>query len=492
MSFVGIKDMFKISIGPSSSHTMGPWVAALDLCDGLIQRNMIEKVERVEVVLQGSLAKTGIGHHTPMGVTMGLCGEKIDEIDSSVIPGKIESCKNSGKLKLGGRKEIPFSSRESIVFDLEVRTTKHPNTLVFIVGFSGQPEERHTYYSVGGGFIEKDDDNPPTKNSESSSKSDRYVKSKTKDILPYPFTMAKGIQEHIDRSGLRMHQILLANEEANQSEKEVRDHAQKIYQVMSESIFRGCHSGGVLPGGLKVTRRAPILARQLYRGGAYTDKESWFKNIRETASNSHEEVSRWVSCFALAVNEENATCGRIVTAPTNGAAGVIPSILMYFLTFDPSADIDREEKIFRFLLIAAHIGFLFKENATISAAAGGCQGEIGVSSAMASSALTYVKGGDSHRAMMSGEIAMEHHLGLTCDPIKGLVQVPCIERNTMGAAKAITASQLSFSGDPSRAVVNLDQVIKTMWETANDMNEKYKETSEGGLATNVSINYSEC
>lgn len=470
--------MFKICIGPSSSHTMGPWVAALDVIKQLKSEKKFDQVEEVKVFLCGSLAKTGAGHQTPMGVVMGLMGEDPATVGIDTVAGKLEKVKKDSSLMLGGQKSVIFPFRENIVFDFDRPCPVHPNTLIFSVTLSDKTNFEYTYYSVGGGFIEK--------------KSDMGEQDEYPQNFPYPMKKAKELINYVEKEEKPMHKIILENEIAVRPKEEVIAYALKIYEVMSTSIFRGCHSDGILPGGLSVKRRAANIAKNLYKGGVYKDKDQWFANIRQTASQHFDEVSRWVMCFALAVNEENAVSGRIVTAPTNGAAGVIPAVLMYYLTFDPGADIDREEKIVRFLLVASQIGFFFKKNASISAAAAGCQGEIGVSSSMAAGALAYVNGGDVKRVLMASEMAMEHHLGLTCDPIKGLVQVPCIERNTMGAIKAIASSNLALSSDPEKAIVHLDDVISTMWSTAQDMNSKYKETSEGGLAVQVSSRYSEC
>ncbi len=488
MKLIGIKEMFKVSIGPSSSHTMGPWVAARHFCHN--NTTILMSIQTLTVRLCGSLAKTGRGHNTPMGILMGLMDKDPALIDSEEIPLLLKQQAEAGTLKLSAETTIAFDLHTNIIFDRDTPTPVHPNTLIFEAFLKDKTLHCETYYSVGGGFIEHANANTSSKQTLRSPTP--KTKAPPQDTLPFPFTRATELESHLQKTELQMHELLLRNETAVRSIKEVEAHALTIYETMCESVYKGCHRNGILPGGLHVNRRAALMAQTLYRGGPYANKEEWFANIRKTAIDKHQEVSQWVSCFALAVNEENATYGKIVTAPTNGAAGVVPSILLYYLTFDPSADVDRKEKILEFLLIASHIGYLFKENATISAAAGGCQGEIGVSSAMAAAALTYIRGGDARKTMMASEIAMEHHLGLTCDPVRGLVQVPCIERNAMGAVKAITASQLAFSSDPNKAVVNLDQVIDTMWQTAKEMSHKYKETSEGGLAVNVGINYSEC
>jgi len=294
--------------------------------------------------------------------------------------------------------------------------------------------------------------------------------------------------KHLNSSGKTIAEIVLENECYLLEEDKVNQKLIRIWEVMLQSIYNGCHTAGILPGGLKVNRRAKKLNEKLVGNASYKDIPGWIKAIKESPGN-FANVNNWITCFALAVNEENASFGRIVTAPTNGAAGVIPAVMLYYYCF---CENKSREDLVKFLLIAAEIGSIFKKGATISAAAGGCQAEIGVSSSMAAAALTELQGGSPQQALMAAEIAMEHHLGLTCDPVKGLVQVPCIERNSMGAIKAITASNLALNSNPESAIVNLDKVIKTMWETAQDMSEKYKETAEGGLAINVSVGLAEC
>jgi L-serine dehydratase len=331
-----------------------------------------------------------------------------------------------------------------------------------------------TYYSVGGGFV--------TKEGEENSTSDVVQ-------LSFPIQIADDLLHWCRKTGMSIHEIVMENENAWRTEAETKKGLLDIWKVMKECMFRGCHTTGVLPGGLNVKRRAADLNKRLLNKIVQSNYEDWIKAIR-AGGNSFKYTLDWVSCFALAINEQNASFGRVVTAPTNGAAGVVPAVLQYFLVF--VNDKNDEEKIIQFLLTAAEIGSIFKKGSTISAAMGGCQAEIGVSSAMAAAALTECMGGSQRQAMMAAEIAMEHHLGLTCDPIAGLVQVPCIERNTMGAIKAITASQLALQSTPDFAKVSLDGVIKTMWDTAKDMNTKYKETAEGGLAVNVPLGLKEC
>ena len=307
-------------------------------------------------------------------------------------------------------------------------------------------------------------------------------------ILPFPINDADDLLHWCMKTGLSISEVVMENENAWRSEEETRAGLLNIWDVMKQCIFRGCHTYGILPGGLNVKRRAATLNKKLLKDKEYTDFDSWIKVIKE-GGNDFKYILDWVSCFALAVNEENAAFGRVVTAPTNGAAGVIPSVLAYYIIF---SDGNANDKIIQFLLTASEVGSIFKKGATISAAMGGCQAEIGVSSSMAAAALTEGLGGTQRQALMAAEIAMEHHLGMTCDPISGLVQIPCIERNTMGAIKAITACQLALQSAPDYAKVSLDNVIETMWNTAMDMNSKYKETSDGGLAINVPLSLSEC
>jgi L-serine dehydratase len=384
------------------------------------------------------------------------------------------------QLVLGGLHEVKFDPREDIEFLFSESLPYHPNAVTFLADCKnaslpdGQGDAvSETYYSVGGGFVVKEGEK----------------KSSTGDIqLPFPINTSNDILHWCMKTGMSISEVVMENENAWRPEKQTREGVLNIWKVMSECIYRGCHTGGILPGGLNVRRRAAELNKKLLAGKKYNDYQSWIDMIR-AGGNSFKYTLDWVSCFALAVNEENASFGRVVTAPTNGAAGVIPAVLHYYIVF---GDGNNDDKIIRFLLTASEIGSIFKKGATLSAAMGGCQAEIGVSSAMAAAALTESMGGTQKQALMASEIAMEHHLGLTCDPIAGLVQVPCIERNTMGAIKAITASQLALQGSPDYAKVSLDAVIKTMWDTAKDMDTKYKETADGGLAINVPLSLPEC
>jgi L-serine dehydratase len=375
------------------------------------------------------------------------------------------------KIILNGRHEVGFDSHEDIDFLITESLPYHSNALSFLVSFSNGDTLAETYYSIGGGFVKKEGE----------------ITKKDSIALPFPINTAADLMHWCMKTGLAIHEVVLENENAWRIDKETREGVLNIWQVMKECTYRGCHTHGVLPGGLNVKRRAADLNKKLLQQKTYTNYSEWIKAIRE-GGNSFQYTLDWVSCFALAVNEENAAFGRVVTAPTNGAAGVLPAVLHYYLVFQNGT----EEKAVQFLLTAAEIGSIFKKGATISAAMGGCQAEIGVSSSMAAAALTECMGGTQRQAIMAAEIAMEHHLGMTCDPIGGLVQVPCIERNTMGAIKAITASQLALQSSPDYAKVSLDGVIETMWDTAIDMNSKYKETAEGGLAVNVPLSLSEC
>ena len=470
---ISVFDMFKIGVGPSSSHTLGPWRAAQIFTQSLIQKNILDAVIRLEVLLYGSLAKTGAGHGTDVAVQLGLSGEDPVTFDVNAISAKINDIKAMHKLLLAGKHEIDFTPTDDIEFLYSESLPFHPNALTFLVELKNGETIAETYYSVGGGFVQQEG-----KTTSGSQNID----------LPFPINTADELLHWCRKTGMSIHEVVMENELAWRPYEETKAGLLDIWQVMKECMYRGCHTGGYLPGGLQVKRRAEALNKKLLKDKIYSDYNGWAKAIKD-GGNRFNYIIDWVSCFALAVNEENASFGRVVTAPTNGAAGVIPAVLQYYILF---CDGDSEEKIINFLLTAAEVGSIFKKGATISAAMGGCQAEIGVSSAMAAAALTECLGGTQRQALMAAEIAMEHHLGMTCDPIGGLVQIPCIERNTMGAIKAITASQLALQSTPDFAKVSLDGVIKTMWDTALDMNSKYKETADGGLAVNVPISLSEC
>jgi L-serine dehydratase len=465
--------MFKIGVGPSSSHTLGPWKAALRFLQSLQQQQLLQQVKAVEILLYGSLAKTGVGHGTDIAVQLGLSGEDPETFEVDNINAKIADIRTMRKILLQGRHEIDFNPDEDIEFLYSESLPYHPNALTFLVTLFNDDKFAETYYSIGGGFVVKEN--------ELNSNPDNVT-------LPFPINTAENLLHWCMKTGMSISEVVMENETAWRSETATRQLAIKTWGVMKACMYRGCNTQGSLPGGLNVKRRAYELNKRLLKDKPYVNYTSWISCIKE-GGNDFRYILDWVSCFALAVNEENASFGRVVTAPTNGAAGVIPAVLQYYVCFGGG---DTEEQVVHFLLTASEVGSIFKKGATISAAMGGCQAEIGVSSAMAAAALTESLGGTQRQALMAAEIAMEHHLGLTCDPIKGLVQIPCIERNTMGAIKAITASQLALQSKPDFAKVSLDSVIKTMWDTAVDMNSKYKETADGGLAVNVPISLSEC
>ncbi len=469
---ISIFDMFKIGVGPSSSHTLGPWKAALRFIKSLEEKGVLQQVKTVEVLLYGSLAKTGIGHGTGIAVQLGLCGEDPVTFEVDRITPKMNDIQLMKKLLLAGKHEIDFDPAEDIEFLYAESLPYHPNALSFLVSLYNGDAFSETYYSIGGGFVIK----------EGEENQHQQI------VLPFPINTANDLLHWCMKTGMSISEVVLENEQAWRTEAETKQQVSGIWQAMKDCMYRGCHTEGNLPGGLNVTRRGFALNRKLLETRGYHDYDSWVQAIT-AGGGDFKYILDWVSCFALAVNEENASFGRVVTAPTNGAAGVIPAVLQYFICF---CEGNQEEKIMQFLLTAGEIGSIFKKGATISAAMGGCQAEIGVSSAMAAAALTECMGGTQRQALMAAEIAMEHHLGLTCDPIGGLVQIPCIERNTMGAIKAITASQLALQSSPDYAKVSLDGVIKTMWNTALDMNSKYKETADGGLAVNIPISLSEC
>lgn len=469
---ISVFDIFKIGIGPSSSHTLGPWRAALAVVELLRQKKLLAEVVHVQILLYGSLAKTGKGHGTDIAVQLGLCGFDPVTYDVDQVTPFIDKVATTKKIELDSQFQIPFNPSEDIVFNRAESLPFHPNALTFLIRFAHHESLSETFYSIGGGFVVK----------ENTTQNDEPV------ALPYPVNTAEDLLENCVKTGSGIHGLVLKNERALRAPEAIDKGLMNIWKVMRESTYRGCHRSGTLPGGLKVKRRAAELNRKLLKKRSYNSHNEWIDAIK-AGGNTFPYILDWVSCFALAVNEENASFGRVVTAPTNGASGVIPAVLHYYIIF---CDGNQDDKIANFLLTASEIGSIFKKGATLSAAMGGCQAEIGVSSAMAAAALTECLGGTVQQALMAAEIAMEHHLGLTCDPIAGLVQIPCIERNTMGAIKAITAAQLALQSDPEHAKVSLDGVVKTMWDTAKDMNSKYKETAEGGLAINIPLGLSEC
>ncbi|KAA0989000.1 L-serine ammonia-lyase [Dyadobacter aurulentus] len=469
---ISVFDIFKIGIGPSSSHTLGPWRAAQRFLDLVKSSTDLSNVQQVHVHLYGSLAKTGRGHGTDIAVILGLSGYDPVTIETASIDDILANIATTESTMLHGEMQIRFAPKEHVVFHKTESLPFHPNGLRFVAECGAQGVFEETYFSIGGGFVIQEGE-------ESNAVAPIH--------LPYPIDYAGDLLKWHQSSGKAIWEIVLENETAWKDEKSIRSGLMNIWRVMQESIFLGCQTSGELPGGLHVRRRAAALNQKLLKEQTCIDCTDWMDRVRNGGAGFNYTLD-WVSCFALAVNEQNASFSRVVTAPTNGAAGVIPAVIQFYITFCGGT----EDDIFKFLLTAGEIGSIFKKGATISAAMGGCQAEIGVSSAMAAAGLAQVSGGTVEQCLMAAEIAMEHHLGLTCDPVGGLVQIPCIERNTMGAIKAITASQLALQSNPENAKVSLDNVVKTMWQTALDMNNRYKETSEGGLAVNIPISLSEC
>lgn len=478
MSYVSVFEILKIGVGPSSSHTLGPWQAARLFVNYLRNESLLEKTDRVLVQLFGSLALTGKGHGTDVAVILGLHDANPENVPIEYVKDYPLEVSIKKQLLFGGNHKINFDPETVIEFHHDEQLDYHPNGMTLIAFEKGVELSRKTYFSIGGGFVVEE--------SEINEVSDLG----TDEKVPYNISTADELKEICKKENIQISKLALENELKIYDADYVEQRLSKIWDEMLNSIFRGCHSEGELPGGLRVRRRAHDIYQQLSGGSnSHLNAQSWIQSLIDIEPN-FTLMLRWISCFAMAVNEENASFSRVVTAPTNGAAGVIPAVLAYYIAF--SGEKPKAKQIQQFLLTAGVIGGLYKNGATISAAMGGCQAEIGVSSSMAAVALTECLGGSIEQALMAGEIAMEHHLGLTCDPIKGLVQIPCIERNTMGAIKAITATHLALSSNPEYAKVSLDNVIKTMWDTAKDMNSKYKETSQGGLATNISVTVPEC
>lgn len=473
MECISVFDMLKIGVGPSSSHTLGPWRAAEQFLAEIRERNLIDNINRIKVDLYGSLSLTGKGHATDLAVMLGLSGADPEYIPVESIDVIITAIKNKKEIFLGNEIIIPFDFEKDIVFNKNFLPF-HANGLTFTV-YTDDEEYSSTFYSIGGGFVVKEDREHSKENKE------------IKGTFPYPIDKAAELLEYCQKENKKISEIVLENEKSMRNEEEINHELMRIWNTMLECIYIGCHSEGTLPGGLNVRRRAYDMHKNLIGVLPYDNPQSWLETIRLTEVKFR-QILKWVSCFALAVNEVNASLGRVVTAPTNGSAGVIPAVLMYYMVIENHEA--NDEHIKQFLMVAGEIGSIFKKGATISAAMGGCQAEIGVSSAMAAAALCEVMGGTPEQVLVAAEIAMEHHLGLTCDPIGGLVQIPCIERNTMGAIKAINAAELAMETDPKNAKVPLDKVVDTMWQTAKDMNNKYKETSEGGLA--VAVNLADC
>lgn len=473
MESISVFDMLSIGVGPSSSHTLGPWRAALRWIGELKEKNQFDQVEAVTVDLYGSLSLTGKGHATDIAVMLGLSGFDPVTFPIENIDKEIQTIAVEQKLNLNGEHKIIFLP-SNIIFNRKFLVF-HPNGMTFHAGFADGSTESSSFYSIGGGFVVKEER--------------KIEKIKMEKFSHFPFPIEKGYEllEYCKTENKNIWEIVLENEKSLRTEMEIDKGLKEIWKVMLDSMYIGCHTEGTLPGGLNVTRRAFDMNKNLIGDSQYSNAEEWIDAIRNTEVKFR-QILKWVSCFALAVNEVNASLGRVVTAPTNGSAGVIPAVIMYYLVIENHSA--NFEHIRKFLLTSGEIGSIFKKGATISAAMGGCQAEIGVSSSMAAGALCELMGGTPEQCLMASEIAMEHHLGLTCDPIAGLVQIPCIERNAMGAIKAISACEMALNGDPSKAKVPLDKVVATMWETAKDMASKYKETSEGGLA--VQVNISDC
>jgi L-serine dehydratase len=494
-STVSVFDMFKIGIGPSSSHTLGPWRAAQAFVARLRHEGQaagwgLGAVTRITVELFGSLAKTGAGHGTDRACVLGL--EDADPVTAPLerIRERVSAVRSGEPLLLGGERFLRFDVQQDLQYHRSSALPRHPNGLRFTAWEDERCLARAVYYSTGGGFIlEGDDDDEPMEHAEGAEPGSTAT-------VPdeYGGPSARELAELCGEEGIALWQLSARREEAERSPDRIAEDLDLLSAVMLHSAYRGATQSGELPGGLHVVRRAKRILAEVLPEAALRDEESWLQAVLG-ARLDEQGVLRLLAGTAMAVNEENAAFGRIVTAPTNGAAGVIPAVLLYRLRLtglrDPLSDAGREAS-HRFLLTAGLVGSLFKQHATISAAMGGCQAEIGVASAMAAAALTEALGGSVEQVFTAAEIAMEHHLGLTCDPVGGLVQVPCIERNSFGAVKAVTAALLATDTDPRQAKVSLDAVMDTMWHTALDMNSKYKETSEAGLALTIPANVVEC
>lgn len=460
---LSVLDLFTIGIGPSSSHAIGPMRAAGRFLARLQERDLLKRCARIEVRLYASLALTGKGHGTDKAVILGLAGETPEQIDPDQVDSIVATIRETQRLRLPGGPEIPFDEARDLQFLRNETLPYHPNGMEFFA-FDGAGEtlDRYPCYSIGGGFVVDEED------------AARNQVTSDDTPLPYPYRCGDDLLAMADKSRLSISAMTMANEESWRSRDEIRDRLLKIWSVMQACVERGCRQEGILPGGLKVRRRAPELYKLL------SLKKCKLSPLAEASADSLAALD-WVNLYALAVSEENAAGGRVVTAPTNGAAGIMPAVLHYYRRHTPRAD---DEGVIRFLLTAGSIGILYKLNASISGAEVGCQGEVGVACSMAAGALTEVLGGTPRQVEMAAEIGMEHNLGLTCDPIGGLVQVPCIERCAMGAVKAINASRMALGSDGEHRV-SLDRVIRTMRETGRDMHTKYKETSRGGLAVAV-------
>jgi L-serine dehydratase len=451
---LSVLEIFKIGLGPSSSHTMGPMNAACSFVEDLARLSVLERTARVGAQVYGSLALTGKGHCTDRAILLGLAGHRPAEIDPAAIEPELERIRASGRLRLGGRHEIEFDEPLDLLFHRDQTLPLHPNGMRFTaLDAKGAVLHRDEYYSTGGGFVVR------------AAEFGQEPASARPLSVPHPFESAGDLLCACRENGLELHEVVMANERAYRPDEETRAALLRIWSVMNDCIERGFRASGLLPGVLKVRRRAARLHRVLV----------------ESSEPRPLDVMDWVNAFALAVNEENAAGGRVVTAPTNGAAGIVPAVIAYYRRFESGAS---DDGIVRFLLVAGAIGMLYKRNASISGAEMGCQGEVGVACSMAAGGLVAALNGTAEQIENAAEIGMEHNLGLTCDPIAGLVQIPCIERNAMGAMKAINAARLAMRGDGTHKV-SLDQVIATMRQTGRDMSVIYKETSQGGLAVNV-------
>jgi len=465
MTAISIFDIFKIGVGPSSSHTLGPWLAARRSLGRWRELGLFDSIVAVRVDLYGSLAKTGRGHMTDVAVMLGLSDEDPVTCRTDAIPSLIGMIREGRTIALGGGRPVAFDPASDIRFNSAITLAQHPNALTFTAVLADGSAHEATYYSIGGGFIVEEGQSAPTA---------------PPVALPFPIESAADLLTYCAAEGRTIPEIVWQNELMWRTPKEIRREVGAIWRTMKECAYRGCHARGVLPGGLGVVRRAAGLSAGMLGRSDWPDADAWLEAIRATCP-SFQQTLTWVSCFALAVNEENAACGRVVTAPTNGAAGVIPAVLLHYLCFHGGDD----EGIERFLLTAGEIGSIIKKRATISAAMGGCQAEIGVSSAMAAAGLTQCLGGTAPQVTMAAEIALEHHLGLTCDPVAGFVQIPCIERCAYGAVKAWTGFMIASNEIPAHRRVDFDTTVTAMALTAKEMNSKYKETSEGGLAVSV-------
>ncbi len=468
MEFISVFDVFKIGVGPSSSHTLGPWRAAEKFISNAHKNNKLSDNANVSVRLFGSLSLTGKGHATDLAIVMGLAGYDPVTIDTKAIDSIILKIKSEKQILIRNV-NISFDPINDIHFEKEF-LPYHANGMIFILETPDGNVYSETYYSIGGGFIIKEGESLDYR--------------ENAPIHPFPIANSAELLMYCKHQKMNISDIVMENERMDRTEKDIEKGLLEIWNVMLESMYVGCHSTGYLPGSLKVKRRAADVTSSLLERKEYGDKSTWMQQIKES-NPGFQGVLKWVGSFGIAVNEVNASFGRVVTAPTNGSAGVIPGVLMYYLCF-VNKNAGKKE-IIKFLLTAGEIGSIFKKGSTLSAAMGGCQAEIGVSSAMAAAGLAELMGGTPEQCTIAAEVAMEHHLGMTCDPIGGLVQIPCIERNSMGVIKAINAASIALDRNPEDIKVPLDNVITTMWETAKDMHRKYKETSEGGLATAVNI-----